>query len=270
MKRHQILLLHIATSILALFPFPIHAHKMMYQDSIEIVVHRGANHIAPENTIPSALAALKHGAGWIEVDVRKSKDNILYNLHDETLDRTTNGKGPIQDMLSKDIEKLDAGSWFSSRFTGIHVPRIAEMLDTLQGKAHIFFDVKRGTPIKDLITLVRQKGYENKSFFWFADSEMLKEFIKIAPEMKIKVNASNIAALEKWMKICTPAYVETDILNITPQFKEFCKSNHIKIMAAIQNASEKEYKKAIEAHPDLVNLDRPELFIKMLRQEIKK
>ena len=153
MKRHQILLLHIATSILVLFPFPIHAHKMMYQDSIEIVVHRGANHIAPENTIPSALAALKHGAGWIEVDVRKSKDNILYNLHDETLDRTTNGKGPIQDMLSKDIEKLDAGSWFSSRFTGIHVPRIAEMLDTLQGKAHIFFDVKRGTPIKDLITL---------------------------------------------------------------------------------------------------------------------
>ena len=74
----------------------------IYQDSIEIVVHRGANHIAPENTIPSALAALKHGAGWIEVDVRKSKDNILYNLHDETLDRTTNGKGPIQDMLSKD------------------------------------------------------------------------------------------------------------------------------------------------------------------------
>ena len=75
------------------------------------------------------------------------------------------------------------------------------------------------------------------------------------------------------MKICTPAYVETDILNITHQFKEFCKSNHsnhIKIMAAIQNASEKEYKKAIEAHPDLVNLDRPELFIKMLRQEIKK
>ena len=42
MKRHQILLLHIATSILVLFPFPIHAHKMMYQDSIEIVVHRGA------------------------------------------------------------------------------------------------------------------------------------------------------------------------------------------------------------------------------------
>ena len=46
--------------------------------------------------------------------------------------------------------------------------------------------------------------------------------------------------------------------------------DHIKIMAAIQNASEKEYKKAIEVHPDLVNLDRPELFIKILHKEIKK
>ena len=110
----------------------------MYQDSIEIVVHRGANHIAPENTIPSALAALKHGAGWIEVDVRKSKDNILYNLHDETLQtNTATVKVPFK-ILSKDIEKLDAGSWFSSRFIGIPLPRIAEMLDTLQKGTHFF------------------------------------------------------------------------------------------------------------------------------------
>ena len=68
----------------------------------------------------------------------KVKTIIPLYLHDETLDRNYQRKGPIQDMLSKDIEKLDAGSWFSSRFTGIHVPRIAEMLDTLQGKAHIF------------------------------------------------------------------------------------------------------------------------------------
>ena len=72
--------------------------------------------------------------------MRKSKDNILYNtVMIETLDRNYRTGKPIQDMLSKDIEKLDAGSWFSSRFIGIHVPRIAEMLDTLQGKAHIFF-----------------------------------------------------------------------------------------------------------------------------------
>ena len=133
-------------------------------------------------------------------------------------------KVPFKICYPKILEKLDAGSWFSSRFTGIHVPRIAEMLDTLQGKAHIFFDVKRGTPIKDLVILVRQKGYENKSFFWFADSEMLKEFIRIAPEMKIKVNASNIAALKKWMKICHPGLCR----NRYPQYPPLNSKNSAK------------------------------------------
>ena len=59
--------------------------------TIEVVVHRGANYLAPENTVPSALKALEHGATWVELDVRKSKDGVLYNLHDETLDRTTDG-----------------------------------------------------------------------------------------------------------------------------------------------------------------------------------
>ena len=101
------------------------------QEKIEIVVHRGANALAPENTWPSAEAALQYGAKWIEVDVRKSKDGVLFNLHDETLDRTTNGNGPLAEMLSEEVCKLDAGSWFGPQFAGLHVTTIAEMLDSL-------------------------------------------------------------------------------------------------------------------------------------------
>ncbi|WP_300225058.1 glycerophosphodiester phosphodiesterase family protein [uncultured Bacteroides sp.] len=164
---------------------------------IEIVVHRGANFLAPENTIPSAFAALKHGATWIELDVRKSKDGVMYNLHDETLDRTTNSHGPISMAISSDIDKLDAGSWFSPAFKGVKVPRIETMLDTLKGKANVFFDVKKGTSVSNLVELVRKKGFANNSFFWFADPQMIPEFVKIAPEMKIKVNASDIEGLKK-------------------------------------------------------------------------
>ena len=117
------------------------------QSQIEIVVHRGANALAPENTIASTDSALKYGAKWIELDVRKSKDGVLFNLHDETLDRTTNGKGKLAEMKAKDVRKLDAGSWFSPKFANTPLPSIAEMLDYLQGKAYVFFDVKRGTPI---------------------------------------------------------------------------------------------------------------------------
>ena len=266
MKFKQIVCLTMTVTALCGLTSCTSAKKAEGEKAIEVVVHRGANHLAPENTIASAIIALEHNATWVEVDVRRSKDNILYNLHDETLDRTTNGKGPIQDMLSEDIEKLDAGSWFASEYAGTPVPTIAEMLDTLKGKANVFFDVKRGTPVTSLVALVREKGFEKNSFFWFADPDMLKEFIQLAPDMKVKINASDIAKLEEWMKVCSPSYVETETKNITPEFRRFCQDNGILIMAAIQNGNEEEYRKAIEAKPDLVNLDQPELFEKVLKE----
>lgn len=237
------------------------------QKPIEVVVHRGANYIAPENTWASAKAALDRGATWLEVDVRQSRDGVLYNLHDPLLNRTTNGQGYIGDWLSSDIDRLDAGSWFSPQYKGLHVPRMAAMLDSLKGRANVFFDVKAGTSVEALVRLVREKGFEHKSFFWFGDSNMLKKFIRLAPEMKIKVNASDVAGLQRWMKMCKPSYVEVSPQNITDEFMQFCHRNNIKVMAALQEgAGEEIYRDAIRKQPDLVNIDRPELFLKV-RQE---
>ena len=234
---------------------------------IEVVVHRGANALAPENTVASALAALKEGATWIEVDVRISKDSVMYNLHDETLDRTTDGEGLLRDATSAEIDKLDAGEWFSPAFKGARVPRVSEMLDSLKGKASVFFDVKRGTPVRPLIELVRAKGFEHNSFFWFADPRMLQEFVRLTPEMKIKVNAHDIESLKKWQEVCTPSYVEIAPANITEEFRSYCHANGIRIMAAIQNADIESYKEAIAVQPDLVNLDRPELWKQIIRAQ---
>lgn len=235
-------------------------------EDIEVVVHRGANSLAPENTLPSARAALKYGAEWIELDVRKSKDGVLYNLHDETLDRTTDGHGPIHLVTSSEIERLDAGSWFGPAFRGLKVPRIETMLDSLKGKANVFFDVKKGTPVADLVKLVRAKGFEKNSFFWFADAKMVPEFVKLAPEMKIKVNASDIEGIKKWQTVCRPSYVEIEPENITKNLVNYCHKNGILVMAAIQNGNEEAYKKAIQAQPDLVNIDQPELWARVVAE----
>lgn len=235
-------------------------------EDIEVVVHRGANFLAPENTLPSARAALKYGAEWIELDVRKSKDGVLYNLHDETLDRTTDGHGPIHLVTSSEIERLDAGSWFGPAFRGLKVPRIETMLDSLKGKANVFFDVKKGTPVADLVKLVRAKRFEKNSFFWFADAKMIPKFVKLAPEMKIKVNASDIEGIKKWQAVCRPSYVEIEPENITKNLVNYCHKNGILVMAAIQNGNEEAYKKAIQAQPDLVNIDQPELWARVVAE----
>ena len=233
---------------------------------IEIVVHRGANALAPENTVASAYAALEHGATWVEVDVRASRDGVLYNLHDETLDRTTNGHGRLSDMPSSEADLLDAGSWFSKQFAGTRFPRISEMLDSLKGKANVFFDVKRGTPIPSLIRLVREKGFSANSFFWFGDEQMLREFIRLAPEMKIKVNAGDVERLKYWQRICRPSYVEIAPEKITRAFRNYCHRHGIRVMAACQEDDISQFQTVIDREADLVNLDRPEIFFYMIRK----
>lgn len=231
----------------------------------EIVVHRGANALAPENTLASADSALRYGATWVEVDVRPSKDGVLFNLHDETLDRTTNGSGRLADWLSADVKRLDAGSWFSTRFVGTPVPTIADMLDHLKGRANVFFDVKRGTPVETLVKLVREKGFAHNSFFWFGDEAMLRQFVQLAPEMKVKVNAKDIDRLKYWQGICRPSYVEISPRDITPEFTRYCHRNGIKVMAACQEDDVSEFPLVLEKKADLVNLDRPELFLPLKR-----
>ena len=235
------------------------------QSQIEMVVHRGANALAPENTIASADSALAHGATWIEVDVRKSKDGVLFNLHDETLDRTTDGKGKLSDMKSEEVRKLDAGAWFSPKFAGTPIPTIAEMLDHLHGKAKVFFDVKKGTPIEDLVKLVREKDYSDKSFFWFASEAMLREFVRIAPDLKVKVNVAGIASLKYWQKICVPAYVEIAPQSITSRFMGYCHLRNMKVIAACQEDDTSQFQLVLDKKPDMVNLDRPEVFEKLLK-----
>ena len=252
MKRYMILML------------VLWAGMAVSAQEIEVVVHRGANALAPENTWASADSALRYGATWVEVDVRKSKDGVLFNLHDETLDRTTNGKGKLLEMLSEDVRKLDAGSWFGEQFAGLHVPTIAEMLDSLQGKAKVFFDVKRGTPIPTLVNLVREKGFADKSFFWFGDEAMLREFIALAPEMKIKVNAGDIERLKYWQTVCTPSYVEIAPEKITEEFRTYCHEHGIKVMAACQEDDTSQFQLVIDKQADMVNLDRPEVFLPLL------
>jgi glycerol kinase/glycerophosphoryl diester phosphodiesterase len=106
-----------------------------------VVGHRGAAARAPENTASSLIAGLRAGADAIEIDVGLTRDGRVVLLHDTTLDRTTNARGPLRGLSWNKVHALDAGSWFSKRFAGeppidlddalaivrAHVPLIVEV-----------------------------------------------------------------------------------------------------------------------------------------------
>ena len=96
--------------------------------------HRGAKGHAPENTMAGLKKAVDLGARWVEFDVKLTADNELVLIHDDTVNRTSNGKGAVAGMTLSDIRKLDAGRWFSSDFSGEAVPTLAEAMDYLAAK----------------------------------------------------------------------------------------------------------------------------------------
>ncbi len=106
------------------------------------IAHRGASAITPENTKLAFVKALDLGADAIEFDVQLTCDDVPIVFHDETLDRTTNGSGRVNETDFETISRLDAGSWFSASFKGVEVPTFEEILTTLGGKTLLNVELK--------------------------------------------------------------------------------------------------------------------------------
>jgi glycerophosphoryl diester phosphodiesterase len=111
------------------FDHPQLTGGMQRQDVPGLVIgHRGARSVAPENTLASISAAKQMGCTWVELDVMLTKDKVPVIHHDNTLDRCTNGKGNLWEYTLEEIEKLDAGSFFSAEFSGEKIPQLTTLL----------------------------------------------------------------------------------------------------------------------------------------------
>ncbi|OGG94720.1 MAG: hypothetical protein A2508_04260 [Candidatus Lambdaproteobacteria bacterium RIFOXYD12_FULL_49_8] len=107
-----------------------------------LVAHRGFSAQFPENTLASFTAAQEAGAVMLEMDLALSQDRQIVILHDETLERTTNGQGPVKGLAWKELGKLDAGSWFGPQFKGVRLPNLEEVLDQFGGQILLNLEIK--------------------------------------------------------------------------------------------------------------------------------
>jgi glycerophosphoryl diester phosphodiesterase len=107
-----------------------------------IIGHRGCRAGYPENTLTSFSAAMTAGADMIELDVALSRDRKVVVIHDDTLNRTTNGFGFVHQATLQSLKRLDAGSWFDSRFKGEFLPTLEEVLLLAGGKILINVEIK--------------------------------------------------------------------------------------------------------------------------------
>jgi glycerophosphoryl diester phosphodiesterase len=238
--------------------------QLLKKHPIEVVVHRGANHLAPENTFASAVKAIELGVDYVEIDVHRSLDGVHYIHHDLMLGRTTDGWGPIRLRSSAYIDQLDAGSWFDPAFAGELVPRLDNFLRWIKGKAKVYLDVKTAD-LEKVVSLIRELDMEDETFFWFWSDSMLEEFQELAPELRVKINAHSPEEVREAKENYDAYIIECNVQEITPELVESCRTLNIRIMAYADSNTPEEFRAVIQSEADLVNLDRPSLYIEQLR-----
>jgi glycerophosphoryl diester phosphodiesterase len=159
-----------------------------------IIAHRGVTLEAPENTIPAIERAIALGAALVEVDPRYTKDGQIVLMHDETLNRTTNGSGRVSEKNLAEIRQLDAGSHYDKKYSGTRVPTLQEVLALARGKIEVYLDLKELDPTP-LVNLVREMDAKSYVYFRPYYFETLKRVTTADPTLRVLVD------LEDWMQV---------------------------------------------------------------------
>jgi glycerophosphoryl diester phosphodiesterase len=167
-----------------------------------VMAHRGGAGLWPENTVYAFSRAVEMGVDVLEMDLHSTSDGALVIIHDETVDRTTNGAGPVNRMTLDQLKRLDAafrwstdgGKSFPLRGQGISVPTLGELFKAFP-RMRFNIDIKQEQPslIKPFCRLIRDSGMTDKVLVASFDAKVLDEFRRECAEVATSASAADVS-----------------------------------------------------------------------------
>lgn len=157
-----------------------------------LVGHRGAMDVAPENTLPAFEAGLAGGADLLELDVQLTADEQVILFHDTDLQYKTGIRGQIGNFTADYLRNLDVGSYFDSRFAGLKMPLLDEMLAWAKGRVALMIELKHG-PVFDprldqhVVRLIEQHGMEDQVVIISFDQFALRRVKQMNPNLTVSL-----------------------------------------------------------------------------------
>jgi len=149
------------------------------------IAHRGSSGTHPENTISAFLAAAEEGADMCELDVQSTRDGAVVVLHDETVDRTTDGRGAVADLTLAEIRQLDAGAKFNETFRGERIPTLNEVMKVVRGKLGLNIEIKVGAVEWKVRELMRSYAALTTSMVSSFEWKALEKVRLLDPEIRV-------------------------------------------------------------------------------------
>ena len=149
----------------------------------QIIAHRGGPNYAPENTLPAFQNAIAQGVDWLEFDVQMTQDGVLVIIHDETVDRTTDGTGAVRDLTFTQIRALDAGN-------GEKVPTFKEVVELAKANgvkilpetksAHLYPGIE-----ENMLQMLDEANYLDQTIIQSFEADSLDTLHRLNPNAKL-------------------------------------------------------------------------------------
>lgn len=159
-------------------------------ENVKNIGHRGASALAPENTLPAFQLAMELGADEVELDVVRCATGEPVVIHNETVDKTTDGTGTVRDKSLAELKELDAGLWFDERFRGTRIPTLDEVFELVRGKLTVNVEIKGQSVRPDgtehaVLESIRRHGMTDRVIVSSFNPLRLRRVRSEAPELKI-------------------------------------------------------------------------------------
>jgi glycerophosphoryl diester phosphodiesterase len=201
-------------------------------NQVSVIAHRGASNMAPENTLSAFKKAIELNADYFELDVRTSKDDSLIIMHDETVNRTTNDTGKVNNLTFSDLKKMDAGFWFNIRFINERIPTLFEALSLVKNtKSNIGICVhineSKDYVVSLVVNLIKKMQMEEQVIISSFEYNRLAFSKQIAPEIKTLWLLPDYLNQELIKKA---SEININILGVRPEdnvAKEMINASHI-------------------------------------------
>jgi glycerophosphoryl diester phosphodiesterase len=222
-----------------------------------IIGHRGAAALEPENTLLSIERAMDIGVDAVEIDVHLSKDKELVVIHDATVDRTTNGTGPVSSYTVQEIKRLDAGK-------GEAIPTLQEVIDFIDRRVMLVIELKEEGTERSVVDLIIQNNLFDKACvisFWH-------RLVKTVKEMDSRIK-TGVLLVGSPVDACIATQASADALVMKYSFvdREFVKIAHKKgIKVFIWNIDDQDLLKPyVDMGVDAIGTNDPRVLIKYFR-----
>ena len=271
----------IATAAAACVPHTPRPTDKLFPTSPMVIGHRGAAGLAPENTDAAFKVAADLGVAF-ELDVTLSADGVPVVIHDDSLDRTTNGAGYVDEALWANIAELDAGVFLDAKWEGQRVPRLEDVLRTYTPKVVVNIEIKSPRDDKPpwevarkVVAAIDAAGARDRVIVTSFNPYVLSACREYAPDVRrgqlySRFKGADLKFYEKWVlrnlmlnSKAVPDLLVAEAEMLRPRYVAKMKDRGYRIIAWTVNDPD-EMKRVVAMGVDGIITDRPDMAIQVL------